>query len=339
MLMVLNLHSFWGFNYGSGIWQALDFFRESTSICAVDCFILISGYFGIKWKFRSFFNLIFQIFFYSVGLYLVVVGLGIVDWSLKEFIIRFGCLFTRSWGFAITFVLLYFCSPVLNAFSEKSSSREMLLYIIVFFIVINFVSIPRFDLFTYALVYLVGRWLRKANVADLQLPSGKAYWIVTVLMFVFVYILCFSVLHFTKSNVLKWPFGIIGYNYAAPLVILQAVFLFMFFARLSFKSKFVNWCAASSFAIYLIHMHPTIKQIGYYAFTKSLYEQPPFLHVVALVAFILAVFFACIFIDKIRIATSHVCFLMVESLLKHVPVKIFKIETYLPSSMAVLISK
>ena len=59
MLMVLNLHSFWGYvhNHGSVVFQAFDFFRESTSICAVNVFILISGYFGIKWKVKSFFNL------------------------------------------------------------------------------------------------------------------------------------------------------------------------------------------------------------------------------------------------------------------------------------------
>ena len=132
MLMVLNLHSFWGYNHGSGIWQALDFLRESTSICAVDCFTLISGYFSIKWKFKSFFNLVFQLFFYSIGIYLIVVGFGIVEWNIKEFLIRFACLFTRSWGFAITFVLLYLCSPLLNALAEKSTPRELLLFIGVF---------------------------------------------------------------------------------------------------------------------------------------------------------------------------------------------------------------
>ena len=35
---------------------------------AVDCFVLISGYFGIKWKTRSFLGLFFQTEFYSVVL-------------------------------------------------------------------------------------------------------------------------------------------------------------------------------------------------------------------------------------------------------------------------------
>lgn len=37
MLMVLNLHSFWGFEHGNGILQVIDFFRECTSICGCEC--------------------------------------------------------------------------------------------------------------------------------------------------------------------------------------------------------------------------------------------------------------------------------------------------------------
>ena len=93
MLMVLNLHSFHGYDYGSGIMQGLDWFRESTSICAVNVFIMISGYFGIKWKFRSFFNLIFQLLFYSFAVYGVCVALGIFSFEMSSFL---SCLILLS---------------------------------------------------------------------------------------------------------------------------------------------------------------------------------------------------------------------------------------------------
>ena len=43
---------------------------QSLVIVCVSCFILISGYFGIRWKWRSFSNLIFQIFFFLFVAYL-----------------------------------------------------------------------------------------------------------------------------------------------------------------------------------------------------------------------------------------------------------------------------
>ena len=313
MLMVLNLHSFSGYSHGSGVWQALDFFRECTSICAVDCFILISGYFGIRWKWKSFFNLIFQIFFYSVGIYLLVTSVGIVEWDMKDFLMRFACLAMGSWDFAIYYVLLYFCAPALNALAEKSTARELLLYILVLFLVINFISIPRFAFFTFALVYLIGRYLRKANFVEKNIPVSWAYWITTVLIFVCVYFLLFKVLHITDSEVIgTWPVGIIGFDYAAPLVIMQAVLLFLTFAKMNLSSKFINWCATSCFAIYLIHLHPTIKEIGYYSFTRNLYELPVLKHILLLVPFILLVFFGCILIDQIRLIISRKCYSLLE---------------------------
>lgn len=217
MLMVLNLHSFSGYTHGSGLGQAFDFFRESTSICAVDCFILISGFFGIKWKFKSLFSLVFQIFYYSVGIYLLAVGLGVVDWNLKVFVMRFACLITSSWKFAITYVLLWFCSPALNALAEKSSVRELLMYIIIFFCVINFICVPKNALFTYALVYLIGRWLRKMKIEDVKFPAGKAYWLTTTLIFALVYFIVFKTLHIVDAKrVTSWPVGFLAYDYAAP---------------------------------------------------------------------------------------------------------------------------
>lgn len=328
MIMVLNLHSFWGYNHGSGPLQAFDFFRESTSICAVDCFILISGYFGIKWKFKSIFNYIFQLFFYSVGIYLLVVWLGIVDWDLHTFVKRFACLMTDSWGFAITYLLLWFCSPALNALAEKTSNRELLCYIVVFFCVVNVISVPRHALFTYALVYLIGRWLQKIQVSHIQISAGLAYWIATILIFLLVYYLLYTMLHITSATTVQgWPMGLLGYSYSAPLVILQAVFLFAFFSKINFQNRFVNWCATSCFAIYLIHMHPTIKQIGYYAFTEGLYELPTYQHVLILMVLIPSVFLCSIMIDKVRIIISNECFHFVELLAKFIPQKWFSLYT------------
>ena len=329
MLMVLNLHSFKGFLYGSGFWQAFDFFRESASICAVDSFILISGYFGIKWKFKSLFNLIFQMMFYSVGIYVVCVLFGIVSWSFHGFVIRFACLYRDSWGFAITYLLLYFCAPILNAFSEKTSSKELLFSIVVFFIVINFISVPRHAFFTYSLVYLIGRLLSKESKSSYKLKSnaGLSYWITTIIIFLLVYFVLFRYVGINQpAVVLHWPVGLLAYDYAAPLVILQAVSLFLIFSKLKFSSKFVNWCAVSCFSIYLIHMHPTIKEIGYRSFTENLYNYPVYQHILYLLALFVLVFFGSILVDQVRIIASKGCYAIVE-----------KVELYIKRHLAKLI--
>ena len=46
--------------------------------------------------------------------------------------------------------------------------------------------------------------------------------------------------------------------YSSPLVIISSVFLFLSFTKFSFHCRFVNWIAASSFAVYLVHTPPFI---------------------------------------------------------------------------------
>lgn len=331
MLLILNLHSFSGWQHGSGFWQAADFFRESMSICAVDCFMLISGYFGIRWKKESFFNLVFQIFFYSIGIYVVAVAAGIVAWDTKAFLLRFACLSYDSWGFVVSYILVYFCSPLLNLFAEKQTPRSLFLYIILFLFVLNFVSFTASSAFTYAVVYLIGRFLKKINISELSFPAGRLYWISTVLIFALVYCILFKFFHITSPEIVqKRPLGTIGYDYASPLVVLQAVSLFVLFAKMTFRSTFINWCASSSFAIFLIHMHPTIKQIGYISFTEGLYGHPVIIHALYLVLFISFVFIGSILIDRVRIIISNYCYSALLTISKYIPHRIYRIDTYLP---------
>ena len=326
MLMVLNLHSFWGYDHGSGIMQALDFLRESTSICAVNVFLLISGYFGIKWKWKSFFNLIFQIFFYSFGVYIVACGVGAIEFSLGGLLSNAKALYA-SWGFITGYVLLYFCSPLLNSFVDKVHSRHLLITILVIFIAENFICRDSGYL-NYGLLYLIGRFLNKSKAIDsLEIKAGRYYWVTTLLMFFIVFVL-FRFLHITDAVAMQGLF--VGYSYAAPLVILQAIFLFLVFGRMHLSSKFINWCASSCLAIFLIHMHPAIKGIGYFAITKSLYHLSIWEHCIYLILLITLVFFGSILIDKIRIVLSDFVYLIMEKVSALLPPKILSVDTYIP---------
>lgn len=329
MLMVLNLHSFWGYDHGSGVMQALDFFRESTSICAVNVFLLISGYFGIKWRWKSFFNLIFQIFFYSFGIYIVACGIGVIEFSLGGLLSNVKALYA-SWGFITGYVLLYFCSPLLNSFADKVDSRRLLITILVIFIAENFICRGSGYL-NYGLLYLIGRFLNKSKAVDcLEIKAGRYYWITTLLMFFIVFVL-FRFLHVTDAAAMQGLF--VGFSYAAPLVILQAIFLFLVFGKMHLSSKFINWCASSCLAIFLIHMHPAIKEIGYYAITESFYNLPIWQHCIYLILLITGVFFGSILIDKIRIVISDFVYRIIEKFVSLLPTNILSVDTYIPQTL------
>lgn len=308
MFMILNLHSFWGYTHGSGVLQALDIFRECICICAVDVFLIISGYFGIKWRFKSIFNLIFQLFFYAFAVYGVAVLLGVIDYSTSGLLCNVKCLYDH-WGFITYYLLLYLCAPLLNAFVEKVTEKQLLGFIIILVMSEWFLT-RDYSFLNYCTMYLVGRYISVSDsVKNKCIKPGLYFWLTTALIFVFVYI-SFKFLHVTdasKMQSLPW-----GLNYAAPLVILQAVFLFIVFARLKFQSRFINWCAVSCLSIFLIHMHPSIKEIGYYGYTESLYSLSLFEHIYKLSLLMIIVFWGSIMVDKVRIFISSLIYKLLQ---------------------------
>lgn len=329
MFMVLNLHSFWGYEHGCGVLQILDFFRESLCICAVDVFLIISGFFGIKWKFKSLWNLTFQLFFYAFGVYVVAACIGTIDFNTHDFLMNAQALYA-CWGFMTGYLLLWFCSPFLNVFSDNTSSRTLLITIVLL-IFVEWAMCRDNHFLNYGLMYLIGRFLNKTNAPEtLSIDSGKCYLITTVIITVIVYFL-YKFTHYNTAVLVQA--SLFGYNYAAPLVILQSVFLFLTFARMKFQNKVINWMSASCLSIFLIHMHPAIKEIYYYNYTESLYTLPLLLHIVKLSLLIVVVFFGSILIDKIRICISNLLFRLLHMIKRLLPQKIFVADTFMPKSI------
>lgn len=327
MLMILNLHSFWGYTHGDGILQAFDFLRECTSICAVNVFLLISGYFGIRWKGKSLFNLIFQLFFYAFAIYAVASLIGVIDFSWRGLLHNGKCLY-RHWGFITNYLLLYLCAPLLNAFVEKVTKKQLLGFIIILFLSEWLMAID-FQFFNFCTVYLIGRFIATSGVInDTRIKAGRWYWLTTFAIFGLMYA-TYKYLHVTDAATMQSLFW--GLDYAAPLVILQAIFVFMWFARLDFQSKVVNWLAASCLSIFLIHMHPAIKHIGYYGYTESLYSLPVLEHVWKLALLMIVVFFGSISIDKIRIGLSNLCYKALIWFLEITKINKTSILSYIPN--------
>ena len=327
MLMVLILHSFWGYTHGSGILQAIDFFRECAAICAVNVFLLISGYFGIRWKLKSIFNLVFQLFFYAFVVYIIAGFIGVIEFSISGLLSNVKCLYAH-WEFITYYLVLYLCAPLLNSFVQQVSKEQLLGFIIILVISENFVT-RDYAFLNYCTVYLIGRYISISDVVhNNRIKPWLIYWVTTFVIFGLVYS-SFKFLHIVDAALMqKLPWGL---SYAAPLVILQAVFLFICFARLKFHSRFINWCAASCLSIFLIHMHPAIKEIGYYDYTESLYSLPVVEHVWKLALLIFVVFGGSILVDKIRILISSICFKILLWILSNTRLSNTNILSYIPN--------
>lgn len=70
MVLVLLTHTQWGKGsvelFRTDVWRALGAFEvDGWIFVCVPCFVVISGYFGIRWKWKGLFNYLFQIGFWG----------------------------------------------------------------------------------------------------------------------------------------------------------------------------------------------------------------------------------------------------------------------------------
>ena len=137
MIMILNLHTFLIPEYISlkslSLANILTVFSESLSVCAVNTFVLISGYYSIKWKWRSFFSLIYQVYFFVFLIYIVLLATGYIHFNWKDLFLRSNCVLFSYW-FISSYVVLYVFSPILNIYTSNVERKELGVFLIAFFI-------------------------------------------------------------------------------------------------------------------------------------------------------------------------------------------------------------
>lgn len=245
---------------------------NSFSLVAVNCFVLISGYFlsGGKVKYGRIIPLWVQVCTYSVGVYLLLCllpGMG-VTFSIRGLLEYFMPLMTNQYWFFKYYVLIVLLAPFLNdyiASIDKARYEKMLLMCMILFSIIPSVNVfgdtfgaaSGYSLIWFVVLYLIAGYLRKY-------PVSKGPWLRIYLCCSVVTILirlCGSV----PCVPLTW-FVNLQANYNSPLVVAASISLFL--AALHGKASYgtfadaVIWKSSGlSFAVYLLHDHGSLSDL------------------------------------------------------------------------------
>ena len=307
MFMVLILHAdFWATGTPTSddisifpVTSFVKFLIEALAIIAVNVFILISGWFGIRPKVSSFFKLFFQVAFINTICVAVLSLAGEkipLNDALKNIIMADGC----QW-FVKKYMLLFLLSPVLNKYVETASKKGFLLMIVSYlsFQTIYgwyFQSIGELDYgsspLSFMMLYLIGRFINiHAKELRSRITASKC-WGGYLFLSLLISAIAFS----------EIPLRGYAYSYTSPLVIMSSVAFLLAFSKMKFSNNTVNWIASSCFAVYLLHMNKYVAP-HYLHLLKSLYQNNSFAHY-CLYAFVISmgVFIVSILIDKIRYA-------------------------------------
>lgn len=233
-------------------WQLI---VESAVIIGVNCFTLISGYFGIHARWSGFWKLTAQCMFYAVGIYSALAIAGLVPWNLQTWLESWMVYTHTDLWYVPAYLGLFLLSPFINAAVTQLSRKQFGIWLgafILFNVWAGWVWGGRFNPTGYTVIqlvmmYLIGRYIGLYAPA-VSCPKKLR------LSCVIIYIAATAgiTLYAGLVDISK------TFAYNSPLVIISSVAFFLIFTTFRFKSGIINSIASSAFAVYLIHKNPYI---------------------------------------------------------------------------------
>lgn len=239
---------------------SVSFMMNAFCICAVNCFVLLSGYFGIKTNFRKFTYLLLTLLFYVVAFKAVPAA---IEGNVRQLIGSAFFVSHSPYWFVTCYLFLMVLAPMLNLMFERMSRYECRLIVVGLLIISCYFgylhghqsNVNGYTVIQFITMYAVGREIAVSNFTLLRVKALSAYVIISLLLGVCGYL----IFKFGRYS-LAWRTT----YYNNPLVIMSAISLFFVFKTINFQSGLINRLAISSFGIYLF-------QSSYYVDT-NMYE-------------------------------------------------------------------
>lgn len=225
----------------------------------VNCFILITGYFGADFSWNRLLNLYLICFFYELVGFLVAYGQGDVEWSTTALsYMLFPLSHSNTW-FIRCYVILLLLLPILNAGIERLDKKQYQ-YALVLLTILNlyfgwFHKQTNFNGDGYnasqmVYVYAIGRYLNR-YVDWEKIKSYRRYifagWVILAIIWGVV-----QNINELVHIVPHWN----GWAYNNPIVLVSAIVFFAYFRCMDVpQSKTINLLGATMLGVFLIHMN------------------------------------------------------------------------------------
>lgn len=266
----------------------------------VNCFVFISGYYGIKFKIKTLISLTIQGTFYSVIIYSLMVFIFRIDqYNVKLFIKSFFPLSSTIWWFLNIYVGIYILSPVINKGIDVINKHQLILIIILLVYLeatypitgLNILSEDGLSFYSLLTIYIIGRFC-KTN----EITINNA-----LLKYSFVYIILFVAIYsayFTKYQILAWRIT----TYNSPFIIINSILFFYIFKNLSIKNLSIIYkIAPLTFGIYLIHDYPSCAyHLSKFTYSLSKISPSPLYTFIILVGLMISIFVSCAIVEYLR---------------------------------------
>lgn len=240
---------------------------ESIFLCAVNVFILISGYFLCTTEKRNLWKpieLVIQVSLFSGAYYLLHTIIGSDSFHFRSLI---GAMVPNNY-FVSLYIALYLISPYINVIFDRLTQVQMRRMVWILFLVFAVYptlidifqcitgrqwggmstvsssgSLAGYSIVNFALVYVLGAYLRRgaSRLNQWRTPQVFLLWLLCIIGLVL------------WDNSILFP---CARSYCNPLVIITAVLTFQLFTRFKIGcSKIINVLAGGAFSGFLLHFH------------------------------------------------------------------------------------
>ncbi|WP_294958697.1 acyltransferase family protein [uncultured Fibrobacter sp.] len=237
-----------------------DFILEATLPSlhiGVIIFILLSGYWGIKQSLKGISRLILV----TAVLYL---PLEIVQCIINhgQIVKVFMFITNTPYWFIRTYLFLYLISPILNTFLNNTTQTKINYVLFFTGIVSVYFGSTQGDpslhdgknIANFIFLYILGHTIHHYKNMWKDIPKITITFAILLLNLVIFSLLVL----FSRNTIIGAYIWLLSMPYCSPLLIINALLVFILFSQLNFKSKAINNLAKSVLAVYLIHCQPTI---------------------------------------------------------------------------------
>jgi surface polysaccharide O-acyltransferase-like enzyme len=294
---------------------------EAFCITGVNIYVLISGYFLSKGRVKPsrLFSLICQVYFYTIGISLVMAIVG--PNSLKSYgsmyrIVEYVCpVSSEHYWFATAYIIMYVFAPVMNAAVDKLSRKQMKAVIIGLLTWFCFIKsvVPvlfptdhfGYDYGWFICLYLIAAYIRKYNVVLFYSARNSAIVFLVSCAAIATMSISFYYINFNWGGFAHYQEVPFNFNFIFTLTGSLGLFSFFRFYQMRENkvADLMRFLGPLTFGVYLLHMHVEIRDRWVGWISSRIGEAP--MYSVPLFAWhalraVLIVFVAGIFVDWIR---------------------------------------
>lgn len=255
ILMIVMMHAMAPlFKTQNQVNQELLIGVNSVANTGVSLFILISGYFGLRYKLKRLLSIVGIVVFYALLSFVVDKYVFNIDIKIKNYLPYMFPLMCKKYWFITCYVIVYCLSPWLNRIPECLSRKDfrklLVLLILIFWVVPTMMVFHEIlndngkGVVNMTVLYLIGRYIR---LHGFSLRITTRPWLVAFVCFLLIFVLNNVLLYYFKPDYMRFC------RDCSVLILLQSLCIFYLFSKVHFQSKIVNYLAGYAFPLYLVN--------------------------------------------------------------------------------------